>query len=64
MDGVELTGSTRIERLRTLERSFAANGISVRFDTVPGGAHSGFAVRPAVDPFLADALAKFPAEAG
>jgi pimeloyl-ACP methyl ester carboxylesterase len=64
MDGVELTGSTRIERLRTLERSFAANGISVRFDTVPGVAHSGFGVRSAVDPFLADTLAKFPAEDG
>jgi pimeloyl-ACP methyl ester carboxylesterase len=60
MDGVELTGGTRIERLRTLERSFAAHGIGVRFDTVPGVAHSGFGVRPAVDAFLAGALARFP----
>ena len=61
MDGVEKTGSTRIERLHTLERNFAANGIRVRFDTVPGVAHSGFGVRPAVDVFLAQALATFPA---
>jgi dienelactone hydrolase len=62
MDGVELTGGTRIERLRTLQRSFAANGITVRFDVVPGVGHSGFGVRPAVDAFLSDALAKLPPE--
>jgi poly(3-hydroxybutyrate) depolymerase len=64
MDGVELTGNTRIERLHTLERNFAANGVSARFDTVPGVGHSGFGVRPAVDAFLTDALAKFPPAAG
>jgi poly(3-hydroxybutyrate) depolymerase len=56
MDGVELTGDTRIERLRTLERNFRANGVSVQFDVVPDVAHSGFAVRPTVEAFLARSL--------
>jgi pimeloyl-ACP methyl ester carboxylesterase len=61
MDGVELTGDTRIERLHTLERNFAANGISARFDVVPGVGHSGIGVRAAVDPFIADVLARLAA---
>jgi predicted peptidase len=56
MDGVELTGSTRKERLRTLERNFTAQGIPVRFDVVPGVAHSGRGVRPAVEDFFAELL--------
>jgi hypothetical protein len=56
MDGVELTGDTRVERLRTLERNFAAHGIAVRLDIVPGVAHSGLGVRPAVEAFFAELL--------
>jgi hypothetical protein len=63
MDGVELTGDTRIERLRTLERTFRANGVPVQFDVVPGAAHSGFAVRPVVEEFLARSLGRLAAPA-
>ncbi|WP_426245021.1 alpha/beta hydrolase [Nocardioides sp. LHG3406-4] len=56
MDGVEKTGSTRIERLRTLERNFAAHGIDVRFDMVPGVAHRGSLILPAVEPFFAELI--------
>lgn len=64
MDGVELTGDTRIERLRTLERSFRASGVPVQFDVVPGVAHSGFAVRPVVERFLARSLSLLTTPAG
>jgi poly(3-hydroxybutyrate) depolymerase len=56
MDGVELTGSTRIERLRTLEANFKSHGIEVRFDVVPGIGHSGNGVRPIVEDFFAGLL--------
>jgi poly(3-hydroxybutyrate) depolymerase len=52
MDGAEKAGRTRIERLRTLRRDYTDNGITVRFDLVPGVAHSGSRVRPAVQSFL------------
>jgi pimeloyl-ACP methyl ester carboxylesterase len=64
MDGVELTGDTRIERLRTLERSFRAHGLDVEFDVVPDAAHSGLAVRSAVDAFLARSLRLLTTPAG
>jgi predicted peptidase len=57
MDGVEKTGDTRIERLRTLRRSFVAHGIAVRFDLVPGVAHRGSLVLPAVEEFLHSLMA-------
>jgi poly(3-hydroxybutyrate) depolymerase len=53
MDGAEKTGDTRIERLRTLERNFAAHGIDVRFALVPGVAHRGSLVLPPVREFFA-----------
>ncbi|HEX3786568.1 MAG TPA: alpha/beta hydrolase [Pseudonocardiaceae bacterium] len=56
MDGVELTGNTRIERLRTLEANFRSHGIDVRFDLVPGVGHSGVAVAPVVEDFMAGLL--------
>ncbi|MBL8267146.1 hypothetical protein [Steroidobacter sp.] len=39
LPGINDAGSNRIERLRTLAANFAANGISVRFDLVPGVGH-------------------------
>lgn len=58
MPGVNDAGGTRIERLRTLERSFRARGIPVRFDLVEGVGHEEFA--PAlvarVETFLGAAL--------
>jgi poly(3-hydroxybutyrate) depolymerase len=56
MDGAEKTGGTRIERLRTLERDFLAQGIDVRFELVPGVAHRGSLILPAVREFFAGLL--------
>jgi poly(3-hydroxybutyrate) depolymerase len=56
MDGAELTGATRVERLRTLERDFRAHGIDVRFELVPGVAHRGSAVLPPVQEFFAELI--------
>jgi poly(3-hydroxybutyrate) depolymerase len=56
MDGVQHQGSTRIERLRTLERSFAAHGIACRFDLVPGAGHRGSQVLGAVTGFVGELL--------
>jgi predicted peptidase len=52
MDGVEKTGSTRIERLRTLEANFRSHGLDVTFDLVDGAAHSGSLIMPAVERWL------------
>lgn len=56
MDGAEKTGSTRVERLRTLERSLTSEGISVRFDLVPDVGHRGTLVLPAVEAFFAELI--------
>ena len=56
MDGVGKTGSTRIERITTLSESLASHGIKAQLDVVPGVAHSGLGVRPAVEAFIADTL--------
>src|SRR5262245_1299466 len=56
MDGVEATGKTRIERLRTLEANYRAHGLDVRFETVPGVAHRGSPLLPVVEDFLAGLL--------
>jgi predicted peptidase len=58
MDGVEKTGRTRIERLETLRAGFAANGIDVRYDVVPGVGHRGSGVIPVVQEFMADLLSR------
>ncbi|WP_049571334.1 PHB depolymerase family esterase [Streptomyces sp. SBT349] len=52
VDGVEKTGATRVERLRTLERGFLSHGIDVTFDLVPGVGHQGALVMPAVAAFF------------
>jgi predicted peptidase len=56
MDGAEKTGNTRIERLRTLEANFAFHGIDVRFDIVPGVAHRGSLILPAVEAFFGELI--------
>ncbi|MCI2419338.1 alpha/beta hydrolase [Saccharopolyspora sp. K220] len=58
MDGVEKTGSTRIERLETLRDNFTAHGIEVRFDVVPGVAHKGSEVIPVVQEFMAELVSR------
>ncbi|MFJ9391841.1 alpha/beta hydrolase [Nocardioides sp. NPDC101246] len=64
MDGAEKAGSTRIERLQTLQRNFAEHGIDVRFDTVPGVAHRGSLILPAVERYFGELIAESRAHAG
>lgn len=56
MDGVERTGKTRIERLRTLERNFVSHGIDVRFALVPGVGHRGSLTLPPVREFFSELI--------
>lgn len=53
MDGAEKAGLTRVDRLHTLEQDFRAHGIDVRFEIVPGVAHRGSPLLPAVQAFFA-----------
>jgi pimeloyl-ACP methyl ester carboxylesterase len=56
MPGADLAGVDRLERMRSLKASFETNGIAVRHDVVPGIAHEGDKVIPAVEDFFAEAL--------
>jgi pimeloyl-ACP methyl ester carboxylesterase len=56
MDGADLAGPDRPARMRALKAGFAANGIQVRHDIVPGVAHAMEPLLPAVEAFLADAF--------
>jgi pimeloyl-ACP methyl ester carboxylesterase len=54
MEGAELQGANRLDRIDALARSFETQGIRVRRDIVPGVAHSPFEmVGPAEDFFTA-----------
>lgn len=53
MDGAELTGKTRIERLSYLQRNYAEHGVDAQLDIVPGIAHKGTLVLPVVQAFFA-----------
>ncbi|TKT76322.1 hydrolase [Aquamicrobium sp. LC103] len=52
MEGAELQGVNRLERIAALAGSFEANGISVRRDIVPGIAHSPFEMVGAAEDFF------------
>ncbi|TPG57104.1 alpha/beta hydrolase [Roseomonas nepalensis] len=56
MEGANDAGRTRPERLRALQASFEAAGVTVRFDLVPGVAHSRMLVIDRVQDFLAGLL--------
>lgn len=56
MEGANDAGRTRPERLQALARSFEAQGITVRFDLLPGLTHDGMKVLDAVKTFFFDAL--------
>ena len=56
MDGAELTGTTRIERLRTLEANYRSHGLDITFDVVEGAAHSGSKILPTVERFFTNQL--------
>ena len=57
MDGINDSGETRVERLRTLERSLEAIGVEPRFDTVPGVSHDGAGIQGPVKAFFSEVLA-------
>jgi len=56
MPGANDAGKTRPERLGSLQRSFEAAGIKVRFDLVAGMAHDGLRAVETVKDFFADIL--------
>ncbi|HVV24002.1 MAG TPA: PHB depolymerase family esterase [Pseudonocardiaceae bacterium] len=56
--GIDAGGDTRIERLTSLRDNWVGNGIPVDFELVPGVAHSGRAVLPAVQRWLSKALTR------
>lgn len=60
MAGINDTGETRVDRLRSLQRAFEAKGIAVRFDLVPGVEHAGAQVQGPVKAFFAELLARRP----
>ncbi|MBP0496433.1 alpha/beta hydrolase [Roseomonas indoligenes] len=56
MEGANDAGRTRPERMDALRKSFEAAGVKVRFDLVPGVAHSRMLVIDRVQDFLAGLL--------
>ena len=57
MEGANDAGRTRPERLRALQRSFEAAGVTVRFDLMAGVSHDRMKAVPRVADFLAGILA-------
>ena len=56
MDGANVAGRTRLDRLRSLRESFERAGIAVRHEVVPGVGHNGCAVLDPVRAFFAECL--------
>jgi len=56
MPGADLAGENRQDRIASLRQSFEQHGIAVRQDTVPGVAHSGYALLDPVKTFFSDVL--------
>ena len=56
MEGADLAGETRNDRMRALKASYEAQGISVRHDIVPGVAHDDRSMLQRVKDFFADCL--------
>ena len=56
-------GKTRPERLASLQRSFEAAGVKVRFNLVPNMPHDGVKAVPRVEEFLAETLTRLRADA-
>jgi len=57
MEGANRAGVTRLDRMESLKASFEQHGISVRHDIIPGIAHNGAKMYPAVTEFFARVLA-------
>ncbi|MFI6086278.1 alpha/beta hydrolase [Streptomyces sp. NPDC051217] len=56
--GLDAGGDTRVERLISLRDNFRQNGIEVRFDIVPGVAHSGLEILPTAQEFFSTVLSR------
>lgn len=56
MDGAELMGANRLERIEALARSFEDHGIRVRRDIVPGVAHSPFEMVDPAESFFTEVV--------
>jgi len=57
MEGADLAGANRQDRMASLKASFEAHGIPVRQDVVPGAGHDGSAVLEPVKAFFTKVLA-------
>lgn len=58
MDGAELQGANRLERIEALARSFELQGIRVRRDVVPGVAHSPFEMVGPAEQFFTEIVSR------
>ena len=56
LPGINDSGATRIDRLRSLESALAGHGIQGRFDIVPGVAHEGGKIQDPVRDFFRDVM--------
>lgn len=56
MEGADLQGSNRLERIEALAKSFEAHGIKVRRDVVPGVAHDPFNVIAPAEQFFEEVV--------
>jgi len=56
VEGANMAGATRLDRMESLKSSFEAHGIAVRHDVVPGIAHEGTRVLAPVQTFFADVI--------
>ena len=54
--GINDSGATRIDRLRSLESALAGHGIQGRFDIVPGVAHEGGKIQDPVRDFFREVM--------
>src|SRR6185437_9060553 len=55
-EGANDAGVTRLDRIAALKKNFEDHGIAVQLDHVPGAAHIGVAMFPAVRAFMSDVL--------
>lgn len=58
MDGADLQGANRLDRIEALAKSFEAYGIRVRRDVVPGVAHSPFEMVEPAEQFFTEMVSK------
>lgn len=57
MEGINDSGETRVDRLRSLETGLRSIGVELRFDTVPGVSHDGTGIQGPVKAFFSQVLA-------